>query len=363
MILKHFKSVQNFVRILLLFWWVLTACQSETIAPETPIFRLKVPENLADSVPFPAHNPTSEAGIELGRMLFYDPVLSANNQVSCASCHVQNQGFADGVALSKHGVSGQKLKRHSPILINLAWNRGLFWDGGANNLESLAFAPLTHPDEMALNLDEIPSKLQNRFDYSARFREVFGTNEIHSSLVARALAQFQRSLISANSRYDKFIRTENNTQFSDLEKVGLQIFRQKCSSCHAGDFFTDFGFHNNGLDDNFPMDFENPWQGRYRVTLNPEDLGKYKTPTLRNITKTAPYMHDGRFKTLDEVLNHYASEIMDFETLASELRDENGQPKKLISEDEKIALLAFLETLTDEDFLQNSKFSKPKIFE
>ncbi|MEM1135715.1 MAG: cytochrome c peroxidase [Bacteroidota bacterium] len=315
--------------------------------------------NIADTVPFPKRNPFSEEGVLLGRMLFYDPVLSANNQISCATCHQQSLAFTDGLALSDKGATSKPLFRHVPALINLAWNDGLFWDGGAKNIESLAFAPLTHPDEMAQDIIELIKELETRLDYKTRFKKVFGKDTIHSAFIVRALAQFQRTLISDNAKYDQFMRKENGVVFSELELKGMQLFEQKCSACHSGQFFTDFSYHNNGLDATFPTEPEHMGQGRARVTLAPDDLGRFKTPTLRNVMLTTPYMHDGRFKTIEEVLAHYDENTVYSETLDTLLINEEQRLGIPLSETEKRAIEAFLYTLTDYEFISDTTLSNP----
>ncbi len=342
-----------------LFWVIFLAIACTPDGAELPAPDAVLPPYFATAVPSPERNPLTAEGTELGRRLFYDPVLSANGRVSCATCHQQKKAFTDGVTLSTKGVSGNALLRHSPTLANLAWHdRGLFWEGGATDLESLAFGPLTHPDEMGMDLRDMVRILRTRFDYPERFRRAFGADTIHAAFVVRALAQFQRTLISEDSRYDRYRLGE--TPLSEIELKGKAIFEQKCASCHADDFFTDHRFHNNGLDSEFPDDFEGMFQGRYRITLDINDLGKYKTPTLRNIALTAPYMHDGRFATLDEVLNHYDGSMKLSATLAPAFRQRaDGRLGLSLSAEEKDLLLTFLHTLTDSTFLQNPNFASP----
>ncbi|RIJ33519.1 cytochrome-c peroxidase [Pontibacter oryzae] len=341
---------------------LLTACDepaSEAPAPQTRRFSPAVPANLASAVPYPERNPFTVEGVELGRMLFYDPILSVNNQVSCASCHQQGKAFSDGTALSVAGVTGNPLKRHAPALLNLAWMDGLFWDGGAKDIESLVFGPITHPDEMGQDLKALASELQQHPKYPGLFRLAFGSDSITSARIARALAQFQRTLISANSRYDKYVRQEAGGQLSGPELQGLALFKQHCASCHTSDFFTDQAYHNNGLDAAFSAEFEELAFGRGRITRQQQDIGKYKTPTLRNIALTAPYMHDGRFATLDEVVEHYRTGVVSSPSLAPELKQPNGQLGIPITKEEKEKIILFLNTLTDEDFVHNQAFTNP----
>lgn len=335
-----------------------TACSRTEVNPEPQPYALVVPGN------FPAaavmmDNPLTKQGVELGRMLFYDPRLSGNNRISCASCHHPEKAFSDGLALSAAGVSGNRLHRHAPALINMAWaNNGLFWDGGSTNLESQAFGPLAHPDEMFQNLQELTDELNALPAYRDLFRLVF-REEINPSFVVRALAQFQRTLISGNSRYDKFIRREPGGNMSNIELRGLELFGRNCSSCHTGALFTDNDYHNNGLDADFSNDAaEGIYQGRFRVTYNPDDLGKFRTPTVRNILLTAPYMHDGRMATIEEVLQHYSQGVKVSATTAAGLV-RNGTGGLQLSQEEQQAIIAFLGTLTDSTFIHNNALGKP----
>ena len=318
----------------------------------------EVPTNLAAAIPSPTHNPLTPEGIALGRMLFYDPGLSVNGQVSCASCHQQAKAFSDGQALSALGVSGKPLLRHTPSLANLAWMEGMFWDGGAKNLEAVSIGPLTHADEMGQDLSALLLYLREHRQYPLQFKKAFGTDSITSPLVLRALAQFQRTLISANSRYDRYVRKEPGGNLSSLELQGMALFRQHCASCHATDFFTDNRFHNNGLNSEFPEDDEQLAYGRGRITGIAQDIGRYKTPTLHNIALTAPYMHDGRFGTLQEVLTHYSSGIKQSATLAPQLQ-QNGTTGIALTLQEQERLIAFLHTLTDSTFISNEAYGTP----
>jgi len=339
-----------------------SSCKKEEVVIADEILhpvKLEVPANFPKFVDDP-DNPLTKEGIELGRLLFYDTRLSGNNTLSCGSCHRQAIAFSDGIALNNNGVSGKTLPRHSPTLINLAWTtNGLFWDGGSTNLESQAFAPITNADEMHQNLMELEFELKQVPDYVKRFKQVFNV-DVKSAAIVKALAQFQRSLVSADSRYDQYIRKENNISLSTEELMGLNIVNEKCKRCHSGELFTDNNYHNNGLDSNFSnADHEGLYQGRYRVTFNPSDLGKFKTPTLRNVLLTAPYMHDGRFKTIDEVLTHYGNGIKPSATTDHLLYQNQGKLGISLSATEKSAIVAFLKTLTDEKFITNKKFKNP----
>ncbi|MBI0397600.1 cytochrome-c peroxidase [Cyclobacterium marinum] len=326
--------------------------------PNTPtLIGLQVPGNFPAPVLMP-DNPISNEGVLLGKTLFYDPGLSLDGSVSCASCHDQKLAFSDGVSLGNFGVSGKNLVRHSPTLINMAWmDQGLFWDGGSKNLESQAFGPLTHADEMGMSLDNLEDRLTLDPEYTALFLEAFEDGVTFQN-VAKALAQFERTLISSNSRYDKYIRNERGGELNELELKGLTIVQEKCSSCHSGELFTDNGFHNNGMDESFlDESHELSYLGRYRITFEQKDMGAFKTPTLRNVMVSAPYMHDGRFSGIEEVLHHYSEEIKDVSTTSRKLYQNNGKVGLALSEIEKKAIIAFLHTLTDEEFLQNPDFS------
>ena len=303
--------------------------------------------------PQPDRNRLSKEGVALGKRLFFDSNLSANGRVSCTTCHSPALAFADGVSLANHGVSGNRLHRTAPVIFNLAWqSRGLFWDGGAHDLESLNFGPLTHPDEMGADLNELIAYLETDLTYKEQFEIVFSAGPIQSAQISRAISQYVRTLISQDSNYDRWKRDEE--PYSDLALKGYQLYQKNCSNCHQEGLFTDGDFHNNGLDVTYPnpSELEGLYQARFRITSNPEDMGAYKTPTLRNIALTAPYMHDGRFQTLDEVLNHYQNGIQINETLATELFEGIA-----FNSLEREALKAFLLTLTDSVFLQKHQLN------
>lgn len=331
---------------LILFTGSLSACDKAPISPEPLI---SIPGNFP-AMPATPDNPLTKEGIALGRALFYDTRLSGNNQLSCASCHQQHLAFADPFALSNIGISGKTLHRSAPALINLAWaTNGLFWEGGSTNLESQAFGPLTSEDEMHQNLYELVAELNEVPAYITMFQAAFG-QEINAANIVKALSQFERILISGHSKYDDHL-----SSFTSLEQKGLLLFNQHCRSCHAGELFTDNSYHNNGIDNDFTNEaFEGIYQGRFRVTYDSADLGKYKTPTLRNIALTTPYMHDGRFATLHDVIQHYSSEVKISSTTDPLLL--NKQP---LSAAEQEAIIAFLHTLTDSIFIHDSNLSSP----
>lgn len=351
----------HIVIILLAGPGLLISClqKTEEPSPKSLPFVVEVPSNF-EELPYPPNNLFSKEKIELGKMLFYDPVLSANNTVSCATCHHQRIAFTDGDVLTRRGVTGKPLLRHTPALINLAWIPGLFWEGGSKNLESLSLGPINHPDEMGQDVVELVEEINAIPVYREKFRDAFGVEEVELTQILFALAQFQRTLISADSRYDKYVRGEEGGDMSSLELDGLQVYEKYCSSCHSTDLFTDNAYHNNGIDDEWnDISEEYIFTGRFRITFDSADLGKYKTPTLRNIELTAPYMHDGRFATLEDVLDHYRFGVKASATLDPALYQNDGKPGIPIKDGEKEALLAFLMTLTDREFITNPEFAPP----
>lgn len=348
----------NILLATVLFAGLLSCGKADDTAPSLTAVQLAAPYGFPE--PEAAQdNPLTAEGIALGRMLFYDVRLSGNNQVSCATCHNQQQAFTDGVALATHGVSGTQLLRHAPALVNLAWMKELFWDGGSLNLESQAFGPLSAEDEMNQALPLLVQELKAVPDYVQRFKRVFGT-EVTSAGIVKALAQFQRTLISSNSRYDKYTRAEAGGTLTTAELKGLQLVRAKCASCHAGELFTDNNYHNNGLDADFSnTEHENLLQGRYRISYEKADMGKYKTPTLRNCMLTAPYMHDGRLASIEAVLQHYNTGVKISATTDAHVMQNGGKAGIPLTQEDKTHIIAFLHTLTDSAFINNKNFSSP----
>lgn len=343
--------------VIILIAVIFTACERKGIKLKS--YGFAVPTHFPQPM-FNTGNPASLAGIELGRMLFYDNMLSASNTVSCASCHAPRLAYSDGLQFSSSGVSATALLRHSPALFNLAWaNNGLFWDGGATNLESQAFAPLTAHDEMAQDLDQLVMELNSVPEYVTGFQRAFN-QPVNSQNIAKALAQFQRSLVSANSKYDQYRLKTKGASLTVEEMRGQALVKQKCQGCHVGELFTDFSYHNNGIDSDFSnAEHEGVYKGRFRITYNIKDLGKFKTPSLRNVALSSPYMHDGRFSTLEEVIEHYSSGIKTSITLDSRLPGDGFK----LSAQEKKQIIAFLHTLTDHNFISDPNHLIPPKFE
>lgn len=328
------------------------------LVPVDDSYELEIPDHFPEPDLFDSTNPMTNSGVALGRKLFYDPILSGNNQVACASCHNQDKGFSDGISLTSVGYAGTALLRHSPTLINLAWtNDGLFWDGGSTNLESQAFSPLAAHDEMYQDLYELEDELSADPDYPLLFEEAFG--ELSMANMVKAIAQFERTLVSGFSQYDEYV--QGTATLSSQELKGMQLIEEKCQTCHEGVLFTDNAYHNNGLDADFTNEDEDGiYQGRFRVTRDSADMGAYKTPTLRNIMVSAPYMHDGRFSDINEVLDHYTSNVQ-VTTYTDTLVLTNASSTGIsITDEEKSQIIAFLNTLTDETFLTNTELSKPE---
>lgn len=294
-----------------------------------------------------ANNPLTEEGFQLGKKLFYDGRLSKDGSFSCASCHQQFAAFATFEHDFSHGFNNGFTTRNAPPLFNIAWMKELQWDGGINHIEVQPLAPMTAPNEMAENLDSVLIKIKNDEPYRRMFKAAFGNNVINSQRLLKALAQFVGSIVSSNAKYDKVKRGE--AKFTITEENGYAVFRSKCESCHKEPLFTDNSFRNNGLAIN-PMlqDF-----GRMKISGNKNDSLKFKVPTLRNIIFTYPYMHDGRFFTLGQVIKHYTTNIQKSPTLDTVLQ--NGIT---LTKPEQNEIIVFLATLSDSSLINNPRFAE-----
>ena len=266
-------------------------------------YKLKIPFGLEETaVVIPPDNPLTKEKIELGRLLFFDKRLSKNNTIACASCHLAQFAFTDGKTVST-GINGLKGGRSAPASLNRVFSKAQFWDGRAETLEAQSVGPFINPVEHGFsNHDEMIAKMKKIAGYRKLFQEVFGT-DITIDGVGKAIASFQRTILTGNSPADRFDQGGEEKAISQVAQNGLVLFREKarCTKCHSGFNFSDEKFHNLGIgwDDN-KVDL-----GRYMVTGNADEIGAFKTPTLREVSRSAPYMHDGRFKTLEEVVNFY----------------------------------------------------------
>ena len=282
--------------------------------------------------------------IKLGKTLFYDPILSADSTISCASCHSPYNAFTHVDHQLSHGIKDRVGKRNSPVLFNLAWSKSFMWDGAVNHLDVQALAPIENHLEMDEKLSNVLIKLSRNEKYRKWFKQAYGTEKITGERMLKAISQFMLTLVSSNSKYDKVKRNESGVQFTATEQKGYAIFLQHCASCHTEPLFTNNSFQNNGLTpDSLLNDV-----GRMAVTQNKSEAYKLKVPTLRNIERSAPYMHDGRYRNLQMVLFHYSNGIHQSSTLASELKTGIN-----LSEDDKKCIISFLKTLTDNEFLNN----------
>ncbi len=313
------------------------------------IYKLNYPAYFPTPVYDFKKNPLADKKITLGRVLFYDPILSKDNTISCASCHSSFNAFAHTDHALSHGIKDLIGSRNAPALMNLAWHKTFMWDGAINHLDVQALAPISHPKEMGEKIEAVIAKLNQTKLYKNLFYAAFGDSLITGEKVLKALSQFQLTLISANSKYDKV--KSGKEKFTEQEKKGYALFQKNCNACHIEPLFSNFDFANNGL----PVDTTLNDFGKWMITKQSADSLKFKIPSLRNLSYTYPYMHDGRFSKLNQVLNHYSNGIKQGPTLANELKN----PIKL-SADEKVDLIAFLLTLNDLDFVFNPKFRYPK---
>jgi len=313
----------------------------------------KVPSNFPQPAYDFAANPITEKGFELGRKLFYDGRLSSDGTISCGFCHEQQNAFTHHGHTVSQGVNGQTGTRNSPSIQNLAYQTSFMYDGATEHLNLQPIIPITNPIEMNGSFNQIVAMMNADAEYKRLFGLAFPGKPINTENMLKAMAQFLAMVTSSNSRFDKYRRNESGGTLTQEELDGYAIFNQKCAGCHATDLFTDNSFRNNGLAVN-PIVND---VGRYRVTLNEADKYKFKVPSLRNVEKTKPYMHDGRFLTLEAVLNHYSSGIVNSPTLDPALNN-NGTLGIPLTDDEKTKIIAFLKTLTDNQYLTDSRFSE-----
>ncbi len=337
--------MKNFIFILFALT-ALASCQKDDLS-NSEIRFVKPPHFPEPTYTFDK-NPVTKEGFELGKMLFNDPQLSVDNSVSCGNCHVKSVAFTDPQHRLSVGVEEREGIRNAPPVQNMAFMKEFMWDGGVYHLD---FAPpnaIENPLEMDEKLANVIFKLNRSGSYPALFKKAFPEiNSITTPYMLYALSQYQNMLVSATSKYDKYKTGDEMLTANELD--GMALFQQKCATCHSGELFTNQDYRNNGLDTVFPD------LGRARITETDADLGKFKVPSLRNIALTGPYMHDGRFNTLEQVLDHYAAGVKNSPTLAEELQH-NGNLGIPLTTAEKELIIDFLKTLTDYDFIQDSRF-------
>ncbi len=297
------------------------------------------------------NNQLTQNGFVLGRKLFYDPRLSRDNTISCGTCHQQFAAFSHLDHAVSHGINNLLGKRNAPALFNMAWMPTFFWDGGVINIENQPINPIQNPVEMDLPIADVITKLKGDDTYKTMFTSAFGSDTINSQRIFRALAQFMAAMVSNNSKYDKYVRGESGGNFDEQELRGLSLFRTKCALCHTEPMFTDYKYRNDGL----RADSNTGDVGRMLITGNVQDQFKFKVPSLRNIALTAPYMHDGRFSTLDAVIEHYRSDIFQWRNTDPALRFNIA-----LSDQDKADIISFLKTLSDETFTHDPRFSEPR---
>lgn len=362
-VIKKYGHLGYFLLIAFLF--VLSCRKDKSSDFEPTPYNLEIPAHFPQ-MPIPADNPLTVEGIELGRHLFYDKLLSRDNTISCASCHHQVNAFSDPNVVSI-GVDGATGTRQSMALVNMGWQQFFFWDGRVSTLEEQIFHPVLDPVEMDNTWAEIVTRLRQHDKYPQMFYKAFGAPGIDSVKASKAIAQFIRTMVSAESKFDLIYKWANGIPLSVQEAIlfqqitpeelaGYDLFMSlngaDCMHCHNGPLMQVQIHSNNGLDAEF-TDI-----GRMGVTGNPNDKGRFKVPTLRNIGYSAPYMHDGRFATLEEVIDHYSHGLVWSPTIDTNMEFVSHGGVQL-SAQEKLFLKAFLLTLNDPKFISNPKFSNP----
>ncbi|MCE2712394.1 MAG: cytochrome-c peroxidase [Cryomorphaceae bacterium] len=344
---------------------IVLSCRKDRIGYMPTPYELQIPSHFPDMI-IPEDNPMTVEGVALGRRLFYEEKLSGDNSMSCASCHAPVNSFSDPNQFST-GIQGIQGNRNSMALINLGWQKFFFWDGRSKSLEDQILEPIPNPIEMHQSWKDAVAKLNNDVSYRNMFFKAFGEEGVDSLKVTKAIAQFIRTMISGNSKFDVMYKYENGMSLTAVDQqilpnilaeewAGYDLFKSlngaDCLHCHSGVLMHINKFSNNGLDATFTD------SGRGGVTGNPNDMGRFKIPTLRNIELTAPYMHDGRFATLDEVIEHYSSGLVSSPTI-DPLMEHLSNSGVQLDNQERFLLKKFLITLTDQSFVNNPDFQDP----
>ncbi len=337
---------------------LLTVCLFVYATPdENPYLRidakdvaLKLPKRFGTPTYDLRSNPVSINGFLLGRALFYDPILSQDSSTSCASCHQRFAAFGHVDHTLSHGINGRIGTRNVPAIQNEIWNTSFMWDGGVTHMDLQPIAPITNPNEMDETLVRVIAKLSTSTKYKPLFRAAFRSEAVTTERVLKALSQFVALMISSDSRYDRML--DARVAFTEQEERGLVSFRRRCVTCHREPLFTDRSFRNNGIG----IDTALRDVGRYAITNVASDSFKFKVPSLRNVERTYPYMHDGRFRTLQAVLNHYARGAYRGANADAALRTTTG-----MSGQEQKDIIAFLLTLTDSSFTYDRRFLDPNV--
>lgn len=325
------------------------SCENDTyelIPKKDKEIILVQPEGFPEKAYVGQQNPLTENGVALGKKLFEEGRLSADNLVSCSFCHMQEYAFTHHGHDLSHGVYDQVGMRNTPALQNLVWIKEYFYDGASNNLEMASLVPIHNELEMAETMPSIVKKLENDKAYQQMFLDAFGSTQVTSAGILKALAQYMSVLVSAESKYDLWKKEPIKYPLSSDEVQGYQLFQQKCSSCHSGALFTNQSFINNGLPPNPRIND----LGRETVSGDPNDRYKFKVPSLRNVAYTAPYMHDGRFRTLESVLRFYNEGMVYSETIDEQLVNDGRIGIPMTAEEQRL-IIAFLKTLSDKNFI------------
>jgi cytochrome c peroxidase len=327
--------------------YLLGSCRKEQSTRGLELLKQEIPSGFPTPTYRFEDNPLTKEGFELGKKLFYDSRLSVDNDHPCSSCHQQIAAFGTYEHDRSHGVNNSHTLRNAPVLFNLAWSPVLHWDGEFTSLKDEASQPINGHIEMGESFTGVINKIQNDAEYQKMFKKVFNYPIIRPEYILKALAQFTGSLISANSKYDLYKKGQST--FTTQEENGYHLYQAKCAGCHPEPLFTDYSLRNTGLPvDPYLEDF-----GRMRITGKSEDSLKFKVPTLRNVNISSNYMHDGRFNTIQQCLNHYISGVQQSATLDPSLV--NGIP---LTGTESNELFAFLKTLTDSAFLKDPRYQK-----
>lgn len=332
---------------------VMGSCADEVIEPleKNEDYKIEIPSGFPEMTFDVTGNPVTVNGVALGKKLFYEGRLSGNNTISCGFCHIQEYAFTHHGHPVSHGINDKMGIRNAPPLQNMAFIKNYTWDGVSHNLDERSLVPITTDFEMDSSLPEAVGKLNADSNYKKMFKAAFGDDYITGSRILKAISQFMATMISADSRYDRM--KKGMTAFTVEETKGMALFQNKCSACHSGELFTDESYRNTGM--YYNTQFKD--RGRYRVTLDENDDMKFRVPSLRNIEYTAPYMHDGRFYTLDAVMNFYSDNVENHANLDPLLK-QNGHIGIAMSDSEKQYIIAFLKTLSDKNFITNPKFAE-----